>query len=58
LHEAHHLTVTEAGKTRTVSVHQDLLEEVQRWVQEHQRLKTLIREVSQLTAALGLARVY
>jgi hypothetical protein len=52
LHQAHHLTVSEAGKTRTVYVPQDLLEEVRRWVHEYQRLKVLIREVSQLTLAL------
>jgi hypothetical protein len=52
LHQAHHLTFTEAGKTRNVYVPQDLLQEVQQWVQEHQRLKTLIQEVSQLTLAL------
>jgi hypothetical protein len=52
LHQAHHLTFTEAGKTRTVYVPQDLLTEVQSWVQEHQRLKALIHEVSQLAIAL------
>jgi hypothetical protein len=52
LHQAHHLTFSEGGKTRTVYVPQDLLKEVGSWVQEHQRLKTLIREVSQLTLAL------
>ena len=52
LHPAHHLTFTEGGRTRTVYVPQDLLEEVRRWVHEYQRLKTLIREVSQLTLAL------
>jgi uncharacterized protein DUF6788 len=52
LHQAHHRTVTEAGKTRTIYVPQDLLEEVRTWVHEYQRLKTLIREVSQLTLAL------
>ena len=52
LHQAHHLTFTEGGKTRTVYVPQDLLAEVQRWVQEHQRLKGLIHEISQLTLAL------
>ncbi len=52
LHQAHHLTFREAGKTRTVYVPQDLLEEVQTWVQEHQRLKALIHEVSQLAVAL------
>ena len=52
LHQAHHLTFTEGGKTRTVYVPRDLLEEVRGWVQEHQRLKGLIHEISQLTLAL------
>ena len=37
---------------RTVYVPQDLLTEVQLWVQEYQRLKVLIHEISQLTLAL------
>jgi len=52
LHAAHHLTLKEAGKTRTVYVPQDLLLEVQQWVAEYQRLKGLMAEVSQLTLAL------
>jgi hypothetical protein len=52
LHSAHHLTVSEGGKTRTVYVPQDLLAEVQQWVHEHQRLKGRIHEISQLTLAL------
>lgn len=52
LHPAHHLTFTERGKTRTVYVPQDLLTEVQLWVQEYQRLKVLIHAISQLTLAL------
>jgi hypothetical protein len=52
LHQAHHLTLKQDGKTRTVYVPQDLLEEVQSWVTEYQRLKGLLREVSQLTLAL------
>jgi hypothetical protein len=52
LHQAHHLTLRQEGKTRTVYVPQDLLTEVQSWVQEHQRLKALLSEVSQLTLAL------
>ena len=52
LHPAHHLTFPERGKTRTVYVPQDLLTEVQLWVQEYQRLKVLIHEISQLTLAL------
>jgi hypothetical protein len=52
LHQAHHLSFKQGGKTRTVYVPQDLLDEVQSWVQEHQRLKALIHEVSQLSLAL------
>ena len=52
LHQAHHLAFRDGGKTRTVYVPQDLLEEVRKWVQESQRLKTLIHEVSQLSPAL------
>jgi hypothetical protein len=33
-------------------VPQDLLAEVQAWVQEYRRIKTLLGEVSQLTLAL------
>lgn len=51
-HQAHHLTFKEGGKTRTLYVPQDLLDEVRSWVQEHQRLKALLQEVSQLTLAL------
>jgi uncharacterized protein DUF6788 len=52
LHQAHHLTLKVDGTTRTVYVPQDLLQEVQAWVAEYQRLKTLMAEVSQLTLAL------
>jgi hypothetical protein len=52
LHQAHHLSFREAGKTRTVYVPQELLEEVRSWVQEHQRLKALTHEISLLALAL------
>lgn len=52
LHSAHHLTLKDDGKTRTVYVPQDLLLEVQTWVAEYQRLKGLLAEISQLTLAL------
>lgn len=52
LHRAHHLTYKDQGKTRTVYVPQALLDEVQTWVAEHQRLKKLLSEISQLTLAL------
>ena len=52
LHTAHHLTLKEAGPTRTLYVPQDLLGEVQQWVAEYQRLKDLTAQISQLTLAL------
>jgi hypothetical protein len=52
LHQAHHLTLKVEGKTRTIYVPQDLLGEVQAWVAEYQRLKSLMAQISQLTLAL------
>lgn len=57
LHQAHHLTLKDAGKTRTIYVPQDLLQEVRQWVAEHQRLKGLMAEISQLTLALVKSHV-
>jgi hypothetical protein len=57
LHTAHHLTLKEDGKTRTFYVPQDLLQEVQAWVAEYQRLKGLMAEISQLTLALVQSHV-
>src|SRR5438876_1164145 len=56
-HPAHHLTLKVDGTTRTVYVPQDLLQEVQAWVGEYQRLKNLMAEVSQLTLALVKSHV-
>lgn len=50
-HVGHYLTLKVAGKTKTVYVPLDLLEEVRTWVQEHKRLKQLVSEISQLTLA-------
>jgi hypothetical protein len=52
LHQAYHITFREGGKTRTAYVPKDLLTEVQKWVQEHRRLKALLHEVSLLSLAL------
>jgi hypothetical protein len=57
LHPAHHLTLKDAGRTRTLYVPQDLLQEVQTWVAEYQRLKALMAEISQLTLALVKSQV-
>jgi hypothetical protein len=52
LHTAHQLTYKVAGKTRTVYVPLDLLDDVRKWIAEHKRLKTLLAEIHQLTVAL------
>jgi hypothetical protein len=52
LHQAHHLSFKEGGKTRTVYVPKDLVPEVQSWVAEYRRLKRLMAEVSQLSLTL------
>jgi hypothetical protein len=52
LHVAHLIGFTQAGKTRSVYVPQDLLHEVRTWVQEYQRIKTLLHEITQLNVAL------
>lgn len=51
-HMAYYLTYKEHGKTRTVYVPVDLVKEVRRWIKEHQRLKQLSRELSQLSIAM------
>lgn len=50
-HPASQLTLKVRGKTKSVYVPQDLLADVQSWIQEHKRLKTLLQEISQLTLA-------
>ena len=51
-HYAHCLTFKVAGKTRSVHVPKDMVEEVQKWVKEHRRLKDLIQAVSRNSLAL------
>jgi hypothetical protein len=47
-----HVTWKHQGKTRTVYVPKDLTDEVTASIREHQRLKRLLREISQLQLAL------
>ena len=47
-HIANALTFKVAGKTKTVYVPLDLVEEVGTWVQEHKRLRKLVQEISRL----------
>ena len=48
-HEAWILTRKERGKTVTVHVPRDMVEEVAQWVAEHKRLKKLSKEASDIS---------
>ncbi len=56
-HTAWHLTFKVKGKTRTVYVPLDLLDEVRSWVEEHKRIKALLAEVHDLSVALVRSHV-
>jgi hypothetical protein len=45
------LTLKDQGKTRTVYVPQALMEEVAQSIREHQRLRKLLQEITQLELA-------
>ena len=51
-HKGFHVTFTVQGKSRSVYVPKDLLTDVRSWIEEHRRLKRLLREINQLTLAL------
>jgi hypothetical protein len=53
-HRAHVLTRKVEGRTETVHVAKDRLEEVRRWVEEYKRLKRLVR--AETDACLALLR--
>ena len=50
-HEAWVLTRKERGKTVTVHVPRDMVEEVARWAAEYKRLKVLLQEISEVGEA-------
>ncbi len=51
LHVGHYVTQSVAGKTHTVYIPVDLVDEVRGWIAEYRRLRQLIRESSQLALA-------
>jgi len=51
-HLSQHLTYQDRGRSRSVYVPLDLIEEVRSWMAEHRRLKQLLREINLLTLAL------
>jgi len=51
-HVGWYLTRPVKGKTQTTYVPQEMLEEVQGWIQEHRRLKQLMAEIAELNREL------
>lgn len=51
-HLGNYITFPVHGKTKTVYVPLDLVDEVRSWINEHKRLKQLTREISELSVAL------
>lgn len=49
LHSAHILTKRENGKTKTVYIPVDMVEEVGKWSREYKKIKELIHEIDQLS---------
>lgn len=47
-HTAYQLTKKVRGTTKTLHVPVDLVEDVQAWVEEHRRVKALLKEISEL----------
>lgn len=50
-HPARHLTFKHKGQTRSVYVPRALVPQVQLWIREYQRIKPLLRHISQLALA-------
>lgn len=48
-HQAHVLTYKVKGKTKTIHVPKDRLQEVRRWTEEYKRVKKLMQEISELS---------
>lgn len=51
-HTAHQLTVSVKGKTHTVYVPKDMVEEVKEWTANHRRLQRILKEISKLNMAI------
>jgi hypothetical protein len=51
-HVAHQLTVSVKGKTHTVYVPRDMVEEVRQWTKNYRRMQRIVKEVSKLSMAI------
>ena len=56
-HRSHILTRKVRGKTKTLYVPVDLVEDARRWVEEHRRVKKLLKEISELNEKIIRAHV-
>lgn len=51
-HTAHQLTVSVEGKTHTVYVPMDMIQEVKEWIKNYRRMQRIVKEVSKLSMAI------
>ena len=51
-HIAYQLTVSVQGKTHTVYVPKEMIEEVREWIKNHRRMQRILKEVSKLNMAI------
>ena len=51
-HIARQLTVSVEGKTHTVYIPKEMVEEVEQWIKNYRRLQRIIKEVSKLDMAI------
>lgn len=51
-HIAHQLTVSVKGKTHTVYVPKDMVQEVKAWIKNHRRMQLILKEISKLNMAI------
>jgi hypothetical protein len=56
-HVGNYITFPVKGKTNTVYVPLDLVEEVKSWIEEHKRIKKITKEISELMVAKIKAHV-
>lgn len=56
-HTSHILTRKLRGKTKSLYVPVDMVEAVQQWVDEHKRVKRLLKEISELNEKIIRAHV-
>ncbi len=51
-HVAHQLTVSVEGKTHTVYVPMDMVEEVKEWIKNYRRMQRIVKEAAKLSMAI------